>query len=185
MQYEDFIQHFWAPSWQRPFGPSLSDSHAVESAERRPGTLTIPMPIANPEWRSVASMHFGGVYAMRTTDFTQGEEAAFVQEANRLCLSLLLKVREATTDPGDLTWLLVPADIGSLASDLGLDPDTTSWAVNVRAAFDSENKAAQSLWEAWAPRLYAALCFAMPGEPPRSLATLDGNPDDVVTLEHD
>ena len=184
-QYEDFIQRFWAPSWQRSSDPSQRDVRVAGTRNERPGTLAIPMPVANPDWRSVTSMHFGGVYAMRSTDFTQSDEAAFVQEANRLCLTLLRKVREMTTDPADFTWSLVPADIDSIASELNLDASTTSWAVNVRAAFDPDDDASQSLWEAWAPRLYAALCFAMPGKSSGSLPALEGNPDDIVTLAHD
>lgn len=90
-----------------------------------------------------------------------------------------------TTDPADFTWLLVPADIDLLVPELNLNGNA-AWAVNVRAAFDSDDEAAQSLWEAWAPRLYAALCFAMPGKSPGSRPpALDGNPDDVITLVHD
>lgn len=184
-QYEEFIERFWAPSWQRLSHRPRADVQAAQKNAGRPGTLAIPMPGAKPMWRSVNSMHFVGVYAMRPTEFTQSDEAAFVQEANRLALTLLRKVRDMTTDPADFTWLLVPTDIESLASELSLDPRTTSAAVTVRGAFDSDDEAAQSLWEAWAPRLYAALCFAMPGEPSGSLPDFDGNPDDVITLEHD
>jgi hypothetical protein len=184
-QYEDFIQRFWAPSWQRPSDRLQGAVELVGRSNKRPGTLAIPLPIAKPGWRSVSSMHFSGVYATRSTDFTQADEAAFVKEANRLCLTLLRKVREMTTDPADFTWLLVPAKIDSIVSELGLNRSATSWAVNVRAAFDPDDEAAQSLWKAWAPRLYAALCFAMPGKSPESPPALEGNPDDIVTLAHD
>jgi|SRR5580698_754330 hypothetical protein len=181
-QYADFITRFWAPSWQRGQQFPLSPV-PKKPATPRAGVLKIRLPVARPEWRSIDTMHFVGFYMMQAPEFNECAHAAFVEEANRHCLSLLHKLRGMTTDPGDFTWLLVPADIAP--SSAAHERAAGAWLTDVRAEFHQDDEAAQSLWEAWGPRLIAALRFALPIEPSPAQDVLDGDSGNVVMLTHD
>lgn len=184
-QYDDFVARFWAPSWQRSREAPASHREPNAASKIREGRLNVHMPVANPAWRSLKDMQFVAFYAMKAPEFSEADRNTFVKEANRLCLLLLRKVRGVTADPGEFTWLLLPADIEAMASRQGFDATSTSWAVAVHADFDPDDEIGKSLYEAWAPRLDAALRFAMPVEPSAAHDILEGSPEECITLTHD
>ncbi len=180
-QYRDFLDHFWAPTWRLSTQTSEAQTRTVPSRE---GRLVIHLPHADPAWRSLESLHFVGEYATKDGAFDSASRARFVKEANRICLRLLLSVRGMTTDPSDFTWTLCPKDFGTLAGSARPGSPAESWAANVVAGSDLTDPALQSLWEAWAPRLLAALRFAISGDDTGIYDVLDCS-DDVLIFEHD
>jgi hypothetical protein len=177
-QYLDFLNRFWAPSWQTSSPPQPAAS------PNRDGRLTIQLPNEDPAWRSLRSLHFVGRYAAKESAFDAATRARFVKEANRICLRLLRSVRTMTTDPSDFTWTLCPEDFATLVASLGPLAQHESWAANIEAQFDPDDPAMQSLWEAWAPRLLAALRFAISGDNTGRYDVPDGS-NEVLVFEHD
>jgi hypothetical protein len=177
-QYLDFLNRFWSPSWAR------STPHQAAPRPSREGRLTIHLPHADPAWRTLTSLHFVGEYGTKAGAFDGAARARFVKEANRICLQLLRSLRGMATDPSDFTWTLLPKDFDAVAASLGPAAQPGSWVANVGAQFDPADPALGSLWDAWAPRLLAALRFAISGDDTGSYDVLDGS-DEVLVFEHD
>ena len=180
-QYQDFMAHFWEPSWR---SASRTLATKTPSSKKRKGVLKIHLPVPNPQWKSLTSMHFQGTYAMHASAFTVAQRADFVKEANRICLLLLRKLREMTTDPSDFTWVLLPETLAA-ATNVSSSVEAPTWHVGVQALLKSGDEASESLWNAWAPLLDAALRFAMPVEPAGTYDISDGDPNNHVTFHHD
>lgn len=176
-QYDDFIARFWSPSWRRE---AVSTRRTAVTS--RPGTLLINLPVPRAEWRSVTWMHFIGTYTIGEGILSKQQRASSIAEANRHCVALIQKLRAFATDPGNFTWILVPAtnQDGSL-----YDPPPGICEINVNALFEENNEAARSLFAQWAPRLAAAAAFAFPIEPRFDRSVTDGDPDNVLILTHD
>jgi len=176
-QYDDFMTRFWAPSWQHRDGSPVS-----LLTPTRAGTLRINLPVPKPEWRSVRAMNFVGTYAVGPAIMSTEQRVAFIAEANRHCLSLLQKMRTMATDPGDFTWLFVPA---MKEDGTQMQPAVDACSINVNAIYDEDDPAAKSLWEEWGPRLAQAAAFALPVEPSLARDVTDGDPTNVVVLTHE
>jgi hypothetical protein len=150
-QYDDFMRHFWAPSWQR------SDAGAQCLVAGLQGnaldTAGIRLPSAKRSWRGVKRFGVRAVYNAGDPSTSARGEAGFVERANPLCALLLRAMRSMTTDSGAFSWLLVPGDIAPGTFELNAD-------------FDAGNPAARSLWKAWRPCFLAALRFASVGQQP-------------------
>ena len=69
-----------------------------------------------------------------------------------------------------------------LSSMLAFDPRSKIWAVAIRVGFDRDDAPVRSLFEAWGPRFYAALRFAMPATDNDVVDILDGDPENVIVL---
>jgi len=171
----------------RLYGPFLGAQLAIglghqnAKFEETQGVLKIHLPLPNPQWKSLTSMHFQGTYAMHASAFTVAQRADFVKEANRICLLLLRKLREMTTDPSDFTWVLLPETLAA-ATNVSSSVEVPTWHVGVQALLKSGDEASESLWNAWAPLLDSALRFAMPIESAGTYDISDGDPNNHVTF---
>ncbi len=182
-QYFDFLNRFWAPSWRLSTRASEAQSTPLPSRE---GRLVIHLPRPDPTWRSLTMGHFIGEYATKDGAFDSASRARLVKEANRICSRLLRRLRTMTTDPSDCTWTLCPKDFGTLSASVGPGSQAEAWAAKVRVEFDPSEASpdSESLWEAWKPRLFAALRFAISGDDTGIYDVLDGS-DDILIFEHD
>jgi hypothetical protein len=63
---------------------------------------------------------------------------------------------------------------------LAFDPRSKTWAVVIRVGFDRDDAPMLSLFEAWGPRFYAALRFAMSANDNDVADILDGDPANVI-----
>jgi hypothetical protein len=150
-RHDDFMQHLWAPSWQRP--EWKSEKALSESKSDAPAASAIRFPSARRSWKSVRGMNIRATYRADDPEVRSRGEAAFVADTNRSSAGLMRAMRSMTKDPGSFSWLLVPGDPGSGRCDIIAD-------------FDTANPAARSLWRAWYPCFLAAVALAATGRVP-------------------
>lgn len=180
-QYDDFTQRFWRPAWQGA-GASTVD---LRPRPARSAQLELALPDASPAWKSLDRMRFIGTYLMPEADYSSGQRADFVRQANRMALAVIGEMAKVTKDPNNITWELVPE--GSLPKSLRSAEQPSDDQPNVRIyGVFAQDQVAEAFWRAWAPRLTRVLAFALAGQRPADHpATGDGDGGNILRLQRD
>lgn len=126
------------------------------------GTLALPAPAAQPEWRSISAITFRGWYAMQRPEFSDAHEAVYVRDVNQMCAAIFEALKRQLAPQARVEWILERADLRTIAKWLGKDSSTHTWLVAVSADLDTGNSAHIALWQAWGPLINVAMHFAMP-----------------------
>ena len=145
--------------------------------------LRIHAPLPDVAWRGIAAVPpLEALYCTRRPDFDLVHEAVFRREAHQMWDRLVAAMRPMLAPKALVTVHIRKSTAQKLSSVLAFDPRSKTWAVAIRVGFDRDDAPVRSLFEAWGPRFYAALRFAMPATDNDVADILDGDPENVIVL---
>jgi hypothetical protein len=144
--------------------------------------LRICPPLPDASWKGITAITIVGLYAVRFPEFGPVDEAIFERETCQLWGKLIEAMRPTLAPNVAVTTDIKKTTITELASMLNFDPDTYTWATAIGFEYDPDDIPTSSLVQAWSPRFYAALQFAMRAEGYHVDDIVDGDPKNLLVL---